>query len=143
MRGDGCIIYLASMGARPFHPSLYLPAPFSGESTIVIRNNGTCRAHLSARDLGELAALDGARPLDARPLDARALEGRVSNVVRAALERFLAGDIADAEALVQAEPDEAVFKQLPYRPARGRATYIIGIVSSLVLFAIFLFAPPP
>jgi hypothetical protein len=59
-------------------------------------------------------------------------------VVAAAFGRFLAGDTAGADSLLQAEPDEAVFERPPHTLTGQRVLYIAAIVGCLIAIAVAL-----
>lgn len=130
---DRLIIFLPSVKSRF---SMFLG--FTGTlSKLYLNQDGQCSASICNRDLRDLQMLKNGR-ITAKNM----LEVSVATVVEASLHAFLSGDTAEAERLVQAEPESAVFVNPRSNSTVFRAMSLVGIVLGcwLLLFG-HLFMP--
>ena len=104
----------------------------SANSTVTIDSEGHVEAHLGAKDLRSLHAL-----LQGAALQKDVLERQVAEVVDTALRLVLAGQPGQAEALLQAEADEEVFRKPTAVSSEHRVRGILAIGAALFLLLTF------
>jgi hypothetical protein len=107
-------------------------ARFNGSSFIMIAPDGTCDAHISARDLGLLPVRTSGAILERA-----GLQQSVSAVVTASLRLFLARDRQGAGGLLEVQNNEEILVRPVHELPRMKALYLISILAGLVGLAAF------
>ena len=128
LREEGMVLYLP-----PVKPGLGQFLSYTNaNSTMSIDFNGRVEADLGRKDLRSLQAM-----MEGVALQQDFLEGNVAKVLDSALELFLAGRQAEAEALLQTEADNQVFQKSTAKSNEHRVRGLLAIVVSFLMLLSF------
>lgn len=119
----GALMYLGVSGAK---------------SVVTIDESAVCSAQLGRRDLRDLTKFCNVAPT--RKAD---LEQSVARVVQSAFQRFLKGDTAAVEVLLDTASDEHIFVTPVAKSRVYRIVGLVSMVASIVAIAMFATLSPP